>query len=373
MQYFRDFLATAPPEPDAYDRAVGRLMQGDVLFSATRAFELIFQTDGNLVLYAIDDATLPADTTQGSYSRAIWATGTNGMGATACVMQTDGNLVLYTAEDRPVWAAGTNGHPGAFLRCQDDGNLVIYSDDSALWSSGTYARPQGGSMGSLKHLPGLSSGFSFQLNAYSPTKKRCAYQQYVLALRADKIVASIDNWPASGNNLVNDFKSVGSLPSASLPAGYQVQIQLQNDPETADVTGVTWTVTNDQGQEIVNHHQTLTSIGGVNSGDLAPITAFELDVVGPVNGEGAVLSSGSGVITYEAESDLAPMTATDLSMCTETTLVTQESANTFYGQLPMPAEPALTLTQSFEVTAAVPMLRTIHSTRPSTWVQVPPS
>jgi pseudomonalisin len=167
------------------------------LFSATRSFKLIFQADGNLVLYVIDDASLPVDITQGQYSRAVWATGTNGMGAVRCVMQADGNLVLYTgtikapplptvppSQARPpgnglgsnsnyfmggskpllgfevniiveeeikpvsvaaepgtaVWASGTDGHPGAFLRCQDDGNLVIIGPNGAvIASSNTYA------------------------------------------------------------------------------------------------------------------------------------------------------------------------------------------------------------------------------------------
>jgi hypothetical protein len=41
----------------------------------------------------------------------------------------------------------------------------------------------------------------------------------------------------------------------------------------------------------------LESISGVTSNDLAPIVAFELNLVGPVNGESAVLSSGAGTIT----------------------------------------------------------------------------
>jgi pseudomonalisin len=170
MEYFRDLVATPLPNPDPYHRASKQLNPGDILYSATRAFRLVFQTDGNLVLYAIDDSTLPVDITKGKYTKALWATGTNGMGVGKCAMQTDGNLVLYTGDipapasglgsnsnyilysnGKPlkglsvtidvtqdivcqsvaaqpgtaVWASGTNGHPGAFLRCQDDGNVVI--------------------------------------------------------------------------------------------------------------------------------------------------------------------------------------------------------------------------------------------------------
>jgi hypothetical protein len=121
MQFFRDLT---PP---------GQLNPGDVLFSATRAFQLMMQEDGNLVLYVIDDASLPQDITKGIYKKAIWSSGTNGTLAGQCRMQSDGNLVLYISNDGPaVWASGTNGHPGAFLRCQDDGNLVILGANGAV-------------------------------------------------------------------------------------------------------------------------------------------------------------------------------------------------------------------------------------------------
>jgi hypothetical protein len=185
-EFFRDLLPGVSLNP------------GDVVFSATRSFKLVFQTDGNLVYYVIDDASLPADITaatlptaiaQASYSRPVWATDTNGMGANRCVMQGDGNLVLYGNIGAPrlgpvppgqapppgaglgsnsnyymyglgrplldvevnvfvreqinlasvaaaaVWASGTNGNPGAFLRCQDDGNLVILGPGGAVIAS----------------------------------------------------------------------------------------------------------------------------------------------------------------------------------------------------------------------------------------------
>ena len=52
MIYFTYFVASSAnlPNPDPLRRAQNQLNQGDILFSATRAFQLIFQTDGNLVL-----------------------------------------------------------------------------------------------------------------------------------------------------------------------------------------------------------------------------------------------------------------------------------------------------------------------------------
>ena len=128
MEYFRDLVA---PQ---------RMNAGDALFSATRAFKLIMQANGDLVEYVIDDATLGTDITQGQYTKTLWAAETAGSYAAYCAMQADGNLVLYTNNGIAIWASNTNGNPGAFLRCQDDGNLVIYSSGGAvIASSNSYA------------------------------------------------------------------------------------------------------------------------------------------------------------------------------------------------------------------------------------------
>jgi hypothetical protein len=144
MIYFRDFLPSSTPLPpnDPIGMAQNQLNPGDSLMSATSAFSLIFQTDGNLVMYGILDTSLPANLTLtgAQYTNVMWSSGTNGKGAVACNMQTDGNLVLYNNSGKAVWASNTQGNPGAFLRCQDDGNLVLYGPSgAALWSSNTYA------------------------------------------------------------------------------------------------------------------------------------------------------------------------------------------------------------------------------------------
>lgn len=111
------------------------------LTSATGAFRLTMQSDGNLVLRALDDTNYPF---QVNYTEVVWSSGTgNQFGNSAhCDMQaTDGNLVVYNAFNTPVWASNTQGNKGAFLRPQDDGNLVVYaSDGRVLWASHTEAR-----------------------------------------------------------------------------------------------------------------------------------------------------------------------------------------------------------------------------------------
>jgi beta-glucanase (GH16 family) len=99
------------------------LGQNQSVTSCDGRFELIMQTDGNLVLYM--------------GSQPLWASGTVGSGYEMS-MQTDGNFVVYNAGHAPLWAAGTYGNPGATLDVQDDGNLVVYSAaGKALWASNT--------------------------------------------------------------------------------------------------------------------------------------------------------------------------------------------------------------------------------------------
>ncbi len=105
-------------------RANESLSPGGSITSQKCIYNLIFQTDSNLVLYK-------------SGGVPIWATMTVGNGATRMVMQGDGNLVLYDKAGKPVWNSGTPGHPGARLIMQGDGNAVIYGpDNKALWSTG---------------------------------------------------------------------------------------------------------------------------------------------------------------------------------------------------------------------------------------------
>ena len=98
---------------------------GDSVWSHEGRFELVYQGDGNLVLYRQGDA--------------LWSSGTDGSQAGLVVMQHDGNLVIYDANDHPVWSNdGSFGYAGAWLIVQDDGNVVVYSDGGEpLWATGT--------------------------------------------------------------------------------------------------------------------------------------------------------------------------------------------------------------------------------------------
>src|SRR3954454_10490007 len=96
------------------------LAPGQQIDSANDRFTLVYQGDGNLVLYK-------------NYPdrdrRPLWASETRGRPAGTCILQGDGNLVIYGPDGEYIWDSATHGNPGAHLVVQDDGNTVIYRPD----------------------------------------------------------------------------------------------------------------------------------------------------------------------------------------------------------------------------------------------------
>ncbi|MDX6744158.1 hypothetical protein [Actinocorallia sp. A-T 12471] len=126
---------TMPSLPGAQGDTLppGGVLHGDdVITSPDGMFRLVYQVDGNLVLYRVCDG------------RPTWASGTKGKPVGVCVMQADGNLVIYDPVQRPVWSSGTHEgkDAGSRLVLQTDGNLVLYRpDDTPSWDSGTRQNP----------------------------------------------------------------------------------------------------------------------------------------------------------------------------------------------------------------------------------------
>jgi hypothetical protein len=207
---------------------------------------------------------------------------------------------------------------------------------------------------------GATKGFGFQLNAYSPKNELSAWQQYVMALFGSEIVGAVDNWPISGPNIINSFFNMVAMPSAKIPAGYQLKIALQNDAKN-NITGAIYSMIDNHGKVLANVTKVLTSLSGVTASDLAPIIAFELNLVGPVNSESAVLSSGAGSIIYEATTPLTVLSSEP--SCAESGYITAETANSIYGV--MNAGPSVDFSQSFNITTAAPMIRKQGKIRPS--------
>ncbi len=113
----------------ADDDFLGALFPGGRLQSPDGQFRLIYQDDGNLVLY---------DQRSGAVT---WASNTDGTTAGRAALQRDGRFVVYDAEGTPRWTSGSRAGSGAVLVLQDDGNVVVRGRDGALHSVGTAPLP----------------------------------------------------------------------------------------------------------------------------------------------------------------------------------------------------------------------------------------
>ncbi len=86
-------------------------------------YRLIFQADGNLVMY---DPT----------NKPIWSSNTHGKKGTHLAMQKDGNLVIYTQSNQALWSSNTHGNQNSYLAIEADGRLIIYNAaQKAIWHS----------------------------------------------------------------------------------------------------------------------------------------------------------------------------------------------------------------------------------------------
>jgi len=107
------------------------LLEGEKLTSGNGLYQLVLQTDGNLVLYKVY---------QGYDPIVLWASGTvnKGTAPRRLVYQGNNNLVLYDARDKVVFTPNSCcSMPGVFI-LQDDGNAVVYnSEKKATWATGT--------------------------------------------------------------------------------------------------------------------------------------------------------------------------------------------------------------------------------------------
>jgi hypothetical protein len=85
---------------------------GDALTASDNSSRLVMQGDGNLVLYRVADGFV------------LWASDTDGSGATRAVMQYEGNLVVQRSNGTPVRSSATDGRPGAVLRVSGPSVLI---------------------------------------------------------------------------------------------------------------------------------------------------------------------------------------------------------------------------------------------------------
>ncbi|MCX7170063.1 MAG: hypothetical protein NTY41_07140 [Proteobacteria bacterium] len=86
------------------------LTANQVLTAANGKYNLVMQSDGNLVLSRFDSVVRFATMKFGNGNFSV--------------MQGDGNFVEYSASSQALWDTHTQGYSGAWLNVQDDGNLV---------------------------------------------------------------------------------------------------------------------------------------------------------------------------------------------------------------------------------------------------------
>jgi hypothetical protein len=126
-----------------------------------------------------------------------------------------------------------------------------------------------------------SDGFGFQLNAYSAKSDYDAAQQYLIYLApgsgGGQLTCMVDNWTATNSQIINVQVALATLPSNTLPAGYQLKIELQNDSKN-NITGAVYSAIDNHGKNIGSH--TIT----VPAADVDPMVAFQLNFVDYLNG-----------------------------------------------------------------------------------------
>jgi len=152
---------------------------------------------------------------------------------------------------------------------------------------------------------GPTKGFGVQLNAFSAPGFKCIFQQYAFSLEGAQIIAWVNNYGANGSLIDSWYDMKAKFKNFTIPAGTQFQISLFNDGATGNVNEFSVTVFNGSAVQIATFDKKLKSTKGGSAKNLAPITAFEVDIVGPVNGAGTVFSpSGLGTIQYSADNQL---------------------------------------------------------------------
>tara|TARA_B100000378_G_scaffold278674_1_gene282832 strand:+ start:10810 stop:12759 length:1950 start_codon:yes stop_codon:yes gene_type:complete len=99
---------------------------GQYLNTPNDDYRLTLQYDGNIVL---------------TYrSKPIWASNTYDTNGRLLVFQSDGNLVLYDYNYTPIWASKVSWPGTPYLFVQDDGNVVSYVNNRGIWATNTSGR-----------------------------------------------------------------------------------------------------------------------------------------------------------------------------------------------------------------------------------------
>jgi hypothetical protein len=104
--------------------AGAQLLPDQSVTTSDGTHRLVYQLDGNLVLYKV------------SSGAPVWHSVTAGTSPGFTAMQGDGNLVVYDSATVPKFNTVTAGNPGAQLYFETGGRLhIIATNGTKLWSS----------------------------------------------------------------------------------------------------------------------------------------------------------------------------------------------------------------------------------------------
>jgi hypothetical protein len=258
-----------------------------------------------------------------------------------------GGLLLY---DR---AAGT----GAFYAVDSRGGLTLlrqYDNWRTSWDLAVAGSWAGAGSGLLLYDRAAGFGAFYAIDS----RGGMTLLSETSGWRTSWDLAASGGWAGTGaGGLLLYDRAAGTGAFYAVDSHGAMTLLQQYDDR---IISASYTVTDSQGKTRASVTKDLAAIPGVTPQELAPVTAFELNLVGPANSESSVLSSGAGTITYAASTPLTVLSSEPA--CTESGYVTAETANTVYGLLA--AGPAGTITQTFTVTKAK-MIHAKGKIRPS--------
>ena len=202
---------------------------------------------------------------------------------------------------------------------------------------------------------GPTKGFGFQLNAFSsinnslPPNLTMGWQQFFLYLNGKNLYWTVNLWdPTAKLKFVFSGEVLHGYPGPTLPAYTSLQISLGTD-NNLNVSTAEFSVFYPGGvlaNKYLANLVTIPRFPGYSAVVIAPIVAFTVNVVGPLDGESATLSTGAGIITCtQSGGPLIALPA--VPACANTAAFTGENANTVYSTLPATAQK--TMFQTFSL------------------------
>ena len=123
LNYFSPAAPAVPRERDRLRDTQG-LLVGQSLTSSDTRFQLILQSDGNLVLY-------------GPQHQPLWASNTAGHLEVWDLVLQNGDLIMHDVLGGTIWTSGSNSTSADVLVVQPNGNVVLSNSGGEVWQTNT--------------------------------------------------------------------------------------------------------------------------------------------------------------------------------------------------------------------------------------------